>query len=358
MKPRARRRWGARLVAFSVTLVTGLAAAGVAGPAVIAAAATPVRTAWWNTAPAGFFPAQTTSGQLAVSEGATGPMAVAALAYTPGSAPAGGATLTLAVDGNSSFGPAQVQACPVKAASISWKSGGSQTGAPPAYDCSQPAAGQLSPSGSQVVFTLGPAQAEPDGSFNLVVVPASGALPFQLVTDPPGSSSLAAKPAPPGAPAPAPASAPAGGGQPAPSGSGGTAPDTSGGGAAPGSSSGPSGPSGQGVTLTPTDTSGVAALPAPATPSPSPASTAPGAAAPGSTPGGSSRVASGPLLSPPPGTATSGGGSSPTGKILGFAALLIVLVLYSEGFGVLGGRIRPLSSRFGRQPAGADRVSA
>lgn len=352
---RPSRRWSARAAAFSVTLVTGVAAAGVAGPAVVAAAATPVRTGWWNTAPGGFFPAQTSSGQLAVSEGATGPMALAALAYAPGSAPASGATLTLGVDGNSSFGPIQVQACPVSGSSLGWKPGAGQTGSPPAYDCAHSAAGQLSPSGTQVVFTLGASQAEADGSFNLVVLPASGALPFQLVTDPPGPSSLAAKPAPPGAPA----AAPAGGGQSAPapsgSGSGGTAPDTSGGGASPGSSSTPSD---QGVTLSPTDTSGAAALPAPTAPSPSAASTAPGAASPAATAGGSNRVASGPALAPPPGAAASAGGSSSTGRILGFAALLIVLVLYSEGFGVLGGRIRPLSSRFGRQPPGADRASA
>jgi hypothetical protein len=321
------------------------------GPASPAAAAAPVRTAWWNTAPAGFFPTQTSPGQLAVSEGAADPMAVAGLAYPAGAAPAGGAVLTLGIDGNSSFGPIQVQACPVKEASLNWKAGGSQTGPPPAYDCSRSVAGQVASSGSSVAFSLGSGQAEPDGSFNLVVLPASGALPFQMVANAPGPASLAARPASPGGGTPAPA--PAGSSQtaPAPSGSPGGAP-----GPAPGGSGGSSAPADQGVTFGTGDTGGVATLPAPAAPSPSPVSSPQAAPAPGS-PRAAPNASSGPALAPPPG-ATSGR-SSPTGKILGFAALLIVLVLYSEGFGVLGGRIRPLSSRYGRQPgAGADRVSA
>jgi hypothetical protein len=343
-----RRRWpSARLAVFGTTLVTAVAAAGVAGPAVPAAAAAPVRTAWWNTAPAGFFPVSTTSGQLAVSEGATGPMALAALAYAPGAVPTSGATLTLAVDGNSSFGPAQVQACPVRSASASWKAGGGQTGSPPAYDCSRSVTGQVASSGSSVTFSLGAGQAEPGGSFNLAVLPASGALPFQMVIDPPGASSLAARPAPPGAGAPAPAQAAQT--APAPSGSPGGAPGPSG---APGT------PPDQGVPLTPTDSgSSLPALPAPTTPSPT-ASSSPQAAPAPAAPAAGSRGALAGNLPPPPGTGPAGH-SSPTGKILGFAALLIVLVLYSEGFGVLGGRVRPLSSRFGRQPgAGADSVSA
>ena len=346
-----RRSIRGRIGVFAASLVTAVAGAGMVGPAHPAAAAAPVRTGWWNTAPAGFFPTQTSPGQLAVSEGAAGPMAVAGLAYPSGGAPAGGAVLTLTIDGNSSFGPIQVQACPVKETSLDWKAGGSQTGSPPAYDCSRSVAGQLASSGSAVAFSLGSGQAEPDGSFNVVVLPASGALPFQMVADAPGPSSLASRPAPAGAAAPAPA--PAGGGQtaPAPSGSpGGEAAP------APGGAGGSTAPADQGVTFSPGATGGVAALPAPAAPAPSPASSPQAAPAPGSAPT-ASNGAPGAALAPPPG-ATSGR-SSPTGRILGFAALLIVLVLYSEGFGVLGGRIRPLSSRYGRQPtAGADRVSA
>ncbi|MHB1854007.1 MAG: hypothetical protein ACYCSJ_00790 [Acidimicrobiales bacterium] len=43
---------------------------------------------------------------------------------------------------------------------------------------------------------------------------------------------------------------------------------------------------------------------------------------------------------------------SPWARIFGLAALLIALVLYSEGFGVLGGRIRSLSSRAVRSRSG------
>ena len=346
-------RGAGRLGVFAATLVTALGAAGVAGPAARAAAAAPVRTAWWNTGPAGVFPAQTGSGQLAVSEGAAGSMAVAGLAYPAGSAPTSGAVLTLTIDGNASFGPAQVQACPVKPDSAGWKAGGNQTTSPPAYDCSRAAAGKLASSGSSVVFTLGPTQAEPDGSYNLVVVPASGALPFQLIIDAPGTSSLAAQPAASGAPATAPA--PTGGTQPAPAPSG-----SPGGASSPAAGSGGStAPSDQGATLAPTDTSGLAALPVPASPSPADASPVQSTqSAPASSAAGSGAAASGPVGFSSTGS-TSRGGSSSTGKILGFAALIIVLVLYSEGFGVLGGRIRPLSSRFGRQPpAGADSVSA
>ena len=353
MRPN-RRRGPARIGVWAATLVTTVVGAGIAGPAPRAAAAAPVRTGWWNTAPAGFFPAQTSSGQLAVSEGAAGPMAVSALAYPAGGAPSSGAVLTLSIDGNSSFGPIQVRACPVKETSVGWKAGGSQTGSPPAYDCSRSVAGQVASSGSAVAFTLGSGQAEPDGSFNVVVLPASGALPFQMVANPPGTTSLAAKPASPGAGAPAPA--PAGGSQtsPAPSGSPGGASSP-----APDASGGSTAPSDQGVTLSPTDSgTGIAALPAPAAPAPSTASSAQAAPAPGSPPAASG-ASSASSLPPPPGTGTAGR-SSPTGKILGFGALLIVLVLYSEGFGVLGGRIRPLSSRYvRRQPAaGADSLSA
>ncbi|HUZ43133.1 MAG TPA: hypothetical protein VMU63_01920 [Acidimicrobiales bacterium] len=53
-----------------------------------------------------------------------------------------------------------------------------------------------------------------------------------------------------------------------------------------------------------------------------------------------------------PVAATTGTGThhSPWARIFGLAALLIALVLYSEGFGVLGGRIRSLSSRPQRHP--------
>jgi len=37
--------------------------------------------------------------------------------------------------------------------------------------------------------------------------------------------------------------------------------------------------------------------------------------------------------------------SRPVGKVLGLIALVLVLVLFSEGFGILGGRIRNLASR-------------
>jgi len=37
--------------------------------------------------------------------------------------------------------------------------------------------------------------------------------------------------------------------------------------------------------------------------------------------------------------------SRPVGKVLGLIALVLVLVLFSEGFGILGGRVRNLASR-------------
>jgi hypothetical protein len=37
--------------------------------------------------------------------------------------------------------------------------------------------------------------------------------------------------------------------------------------------------------------------------------------------------------------------SRPVGKVLGLIALIVVLVLFSEGFGILGGRVRNLASR-------------
>jgi len=43
--------------------------------------------------------------------------------------------------------------------------------------------------------------------------------------------------------------------------------------------------------------------------------------------------------------------SRPLGKLLGLGALVLMLILYSEGFGLLGGRFRSLSSR--PDPAGS-----
>ena len=95
---------------------------------------------------------------------------------------------------------------------------------------------------------------------------------------------------------------------------------------------------------------------APAGPAPSAPAPAPGA---GTTPTGTSSINTPPPVQPtysyvPSGTATGTGTapvspttspSRPLAEGLGLAALVIVLVLYTEGFGVLGGRILPMSSR-------------
>jgi hypothetical protein len=45
------------------------------------------------------------------------------------------------------------------------------------------------------------------------------------------------------------------------------------------------------------------------------------------------------------GTSPTTSPSRPLGKVLGLIALIVVLVLFSEGFGILGGRVRNLASR-------------
>jgi hypothetical protein len=307
------RRW-------PVAGVTGLGALAAFGAAAVPAAAlTPTRTAWWNEAPLGLVvsPSPVQPNQLMVAEGTATPQAVAAVYYSAaGSQGTGGdvaslsATLRMPLDTGSSVGTPAVEACPIQPAAAGWKKGGDQTGAPPAYDCTngKGVAGQLSSDGASLLFTLTPAQqqAGSPGVFDLELIPASPT-PFQTVFDQPGNGDFAVTaPSPPtggtaapgtgGAPASGGASAPAGGGQGSgsPSGS-----DTSGGGSGFVASSPDLGAGSLGS---------APALSAPAAPS---VSAVPGTSASGSTAGsgGAGRVAAGALRpTASNGSAGSGGG--------------------------------------------------
>jgi hypothetical protein len=160
----------------------------------------PTRTAWWNQAPFGLVvsPSAVRSDQLLVAEGAARPDATAAVLYSLGdgsqvdaSPLSVSATMKLTLDTGSSVGTPAVMACPI-IARAPWKSGGDQTGGPPAADCSngRAVAGQLSADGASLVFALTPAQQSSAGVFNLALVPASQ-VPFQAVFDRPGNDSFA-----------------------------------------------------------------------------------------------------------------------------------------------------------------------
>jgi len=99
-------------------------------------------------------------------------------------------------------------------------------------------------------------------------------------------------------------------------------------------------------TTRPLSSTATSAAPKPATSAaPKPTTTTTTSVAPTTTPAPST-VSSSPVTA---GTVTDTVHHSPWARIFGLAALLIALILYSEGFGVLGGRIRSLSSRPARR---------
>ncbi len=298
-----------------------------------AKAAAPSKDGWWTVTNSGLGfapppPPQVPSGGLYIENGFTGPTAISALTFQvdPGSAVG---SITLKVAGNPIITSPPV-ACPITPAGQNYQpvQGGAWSDSP-AYDCSKSqVTGTVSPDNTTVTFDGAPLLA--NGTVAAVI--KAGGSADRMAFEPPGPDTLTVTPSGSsgsldGAPAGQPSGQPAG----TPIGIGGAA-----GGAAAGSASA-FGPGSSGSGLVPAQNT-LGSPPALAAPSQVPG----GSPASGQTPtagsGSGSRV----------GTAahnlTKASASRPSlrkdvAEVVGMAALLAALVAYSEGFGLLGGRI-------------------
>jgi len=336
------RRSRSRIAAAAALVLGGLAWMF----ALPAGAAAPNKDGWWSEINTGTgipapVPPQVPSNGLYIENGYSGPVAIAALTFA---VPAGAAvgSVTLQVAGSPILTKPPV-ACPIAPASLGYKAvqDGAWT-ARPTYQCSvAQVTGTVSSGDTSVSFDAGPLLR--DGTVALVILPGGPA--DAVAFDPPGSDALAIVPA--GSPPPAPATPSTGTQAPNPAGtaaaSGGT---TSVGGSGPVSSGDAGGSSSPSV---------VPAGSAAATPGAAPAGTTQpigNAASTGTSP---SFAATGNA-----GTATAAsragqstasraeghGGTSGTAwrrdlaEWFGLAALAAAMIAWSEGFGLLGGRIR------------------
>ena len=307
------------LAGAGIALITfGLLPQGVS-------ADTPQRVGWWNAASANgtAAPSPTTpAGGMRVAAGplvsglpVAAPQAPVILAYGAvlyGLGEGHTATLRLKIAGTAQGTP-QLAACPT--ANDTWVAGDDQAASSePAYDCSaQHFAGSVSSDGTTVSFTIAsPFEAVP-GEISLAIVPdpastalPTGSSPFAVDIAPPDATSFTSDEtaAPPSAePAPSLPSdfAPASGGLPASAGA----------------------PLGLPAVAVNTPPPAI-----PATPAPSPP------AQRAALPSGGLRAAA---VTPP----------SPlrvhTATALGVLALLAAVLTWSRGYGLLGGRVVPLS---------------
>ena len=314
-----RRHVSLLLACAGITLITlGLLPQG-------ASADTPQRVGWWNAASANgtAAPSPTTpAGGMRVAAGPLvsglpvaapqGPVILAYGAVLYGLAEGHTATLRLKIAGTAQGTP-QLAACPTS--NDTWVAGDDQAASSePAYDCSaQHFAGSVSSDGISVSFTIAsPFEAVP-GQISLAIVPdpastalPTGSSPFAVDIAPPDATSFTSDEtaAPPSAePAPSlPAEfAPASGGVPPTAGA----------------------PLGLPAVAVNTPPPAI-----PATPAPSPP------AQRAALPSGGLRAAA---AAPP----------SPlrvhAATALGVAALLAAVLMWSRGYGLLGGRVVPLS---------------
>jgi hypothetical protein len=171
---------------------------GLVPPLVLAVAGTayadaPTKTGWWNAASANgvALPMPTTSADdLHVGQGANGPTAYAAVAYSLVGQPVSAATLQLKVAANRTVGTIDVVACPTKDAT--WKGGGDQPyDAAPAYDCAKGIQGAVAADGTAVTFLLDTAQQSLGTGYSLAIVPSADAKPFDVDFVKPDATSLA-----------------------------------------------------------------------------------------------------------------------------------------------------------------------
>jgi hypothetical protein len=281
-----------------------------------------VKDGWWTVTNAGlgFTPPapEVPSGGLYIENGFTGPTAISAVTFQvdPGTAVG---TITLKIGGTPVITSPPI-ACPITAVGQNYQpaQGGSWSDRP-AYDCSKSqVTGNVSTDNTTVTFDAGPLV------YNATVaaVVLAGGNADRVAFNAPGPDALSVTP-PSGPSGAAPAGSPAG--QPA-----GTPVGINGNGAL-----------GTGSLASPN--SGLALIPA------SPAAGTPPALAPGA-PAGASPAANPIAGARPrnaPGLARSAARSPGSGasvrkdlaEAIGIAAGLVALVAYTEGFGLLGGRI-------------------
>lgn len=340
---RGRRGWRPRVAALLACAGAGLILLGALTSTAYADA--PQRVGWWNSAsgPAGAAaPSPTTPpGGLRVAAGPTA--AAAPTGLLPTQVPQGeqilayGAVVYAVAEGSSATlqlkvagtpqGTAQIAACPTRNAT--WTAGDDQpSSSEPAYDCTtQHYPGAISADGTTITFTVKARFESSPDLLSLAIVPdlSSTAVPgggnsaFAVDLAPPGATSLTLQQ--PGT-TPPPASTPA----------------------SPSQNAVPPPPS----KFTPAPPArpsvGNAAPPAALPPVSLPTAAAP----PSPTPAVASGTARGPHLPQPPAAvgAASGPASSVKSRIataLGTVTLLAAVLVWSLGYGVLGGRVIPLS---------------
>lgn len=208
----------ARLVPLAVASIAALAS-----PPAWADTGTTVASGWWNETSVGPLtgPSSTSSDQLHVSNGLSGPLAFAALRISvPAGTPANSdVTVRLAVPSGSTVGTAAVSACPT---SGSWKPGADQQASTaPKYSCQwgRQADGHLSVGAETWSFPLSWGT---DGTVSVALVPTPGSSqPFSATYTSPTAAAISLGPAPSGPPAPSPSA-----GQPAPAGGDGSSAGT------------------------------------------------------------------------------------------------------------------------------------
>lgn len=305
----ARRR---RLLGLTAVLLGGASVWLWTAPA---KAAPPLKDGWWTVTNAGlgFAPPapQVPADGLYIQNGFTGPVAISALTFQVDQGGAVGA-VTLKISGTPIITSPPV-ACPITPGGLNYKpaQGGPISDAP-AYNCSKSqVTGKVSSDNTTISFDAGPLL---DNGTVAAVVLAGGSAD-QIAFNPPGPDALAVTPA--------------------------SGPNGVGGGAPPGAPAGQPAGIPAGINDNSAFGTGSAAAPVPAAPVAGlPPTLSPGPAA------GSSQSAS-PSSGSAPRTArlparSSGSGSSARrdlAEAIGIAAGLAALVAYSEGFGLLGGRI-------------------
>jgi hypothetical protein len=282
-----------------------------------ASATAPQRVGWWNTVSANgtAAPSPTTpAGGMRVAAGALisgapvavpqGPQILAYGAVLYALPEGHDATLQLKIAGTAQGTP-QLAACPT--ADDGWAGGDDQpASAEPAYDCSaQHVAGTVSSDGTTVSFAIASPFEKTPGVVSLAIVPdpastalPTGSSPFAVDIQPPDAGSFTAKDTSP---------------EPTPASSDLLPPDL-----------GSSAPVGAGAPL------GLPALNAPP-PESAPPATSPAPAQPSAPPRPAARL--GPVAAAPP---------SPLRLHLA-TALIAAVVVWSLGYGLLGGRVVPLS---------------
>lgn len=327
-----------RLILIATAVVLGGSSAGLW--AVPAHAAAPAKDGWWTVTNTGFgvappAPPQVPSGGLYIENGFTGPTAISALTFQVGAGDEVG-SITLKVAGNPVITSPPV-ACPITPAGQNYKpaQGGPWTEAP-AYDCTKSqVAGTVSSNSTTVTFAAGPLLE--NGTVAAVI--KAGGTADRVAFDQPGPDTLQVTPAgePSGGATGAPAGTPADQGASSPVGTG---DNGSFGSAAPAAPSSP-------LSLIP-------AAPAAGTP-PAIAPGVPSGVSPTGSPGTGSPSGSAPTARQLTQLSHSTGSGSSVRKDLaeaiGIAAVLAALVAYTEGFGLLGGRIDRPSAR--QRPARA-----